>query len=289
MSLKLPTGAAKVAGVVGRPIVHSLSPVIHNAWIRAAGLDAAYAPFCPPDDNFERFVRGLKGGAIAGLNVTAPFKERALALADDADEVARKAGSANLLLFHEDGVIEARSTDGYGLVKAFAEQAKGFRFSQGPVAILGAGGAARAAVGALLKAGAPEVLVLNRTAQRAEELVFALGEAEVSAHALSDAERLFPRCRAVINAAAGGPLPPISALPEDAVVMDMSYRPLKTGLLQAAEARGLRTVDGLSMLINQAIPSFEAFFGRLPPRIGVRALALAAAGLEEAAPEAANA
>ena len=103
---RLPDGEAMVAGVAGRPIAHSLSPVLHNAWIAGAGLNAAYVPFAPPDDGFERFVRGLRGQTIRGLNVTAPFKERALELADEADEVARRAGSANVLLFHPDGRIE---------------------------------------------------------------------------------------------------------------------------------------------------------------------------------------
>ncbi len=270
--------AATVAGIVGLPVAHSLSPLIHNAWIAAAGLDAAFVPFAPPEDGFDRFIRGLRGGAIRGLNVTAPFKERALALSDDADAVARVSGSANVLLFHHDGTIEARSTDGLGLVRAFAEQAPQIEFWQSPVAILGAGGAARAAAAAMLDAGALRVMILNRTVQRAEDLVFALKHMRVTAHALGDSARVLADAKVVINAAAGGPLPPIDVLPEGAVVMDMTYRPLRTGLLQAAAARGLGVVDGLSMLINQARPSFEAFFGQAPPDIDVRKLALKVLG-----------
>lgn len=273
--IRLPDGEAMVAGVIGRPIAHSLSPVLHNAWIRAAGLNAVYAPFCPPDEGFERFIRGLRGGVIRGLNVTAPFKERALELADDADETARRAGSANVLLFDAEGRIEARSTDGLGLLGAFAEQAPGFAFDR-PAVVLGAGGAARAAAAALLGAGCPEIRIVNRTASRAEELVFAFRE-RLQAYPLARAGEAMEGACAVVNAAAGGPSPPLDALPEDAAVMDMNYRPLKTALLQAARARGLRAVDGLSMLINQAIPSFEAFFGSPPPQdADVRALALAA-------------
>jgi shikimate dehydrogenase len=264
-----------VAGVVGRPIAHSLSPVLHNAWIEAAGLNAAYVPFAPPDEGFERFVRGLRGGVIKGLNVTAPFKERALELADEADEVARRAGSANLLLFHADDRIEARSTDGIGMIGAFTEQAPGFAFDR-PAVVLGAGGAARAAAAALLGAGCPEIRVVNRTAARAEELVFAFRE-RLQAYSLTRAAEAMEGACAVVNAAAGGPSPPLDALPADAAVMDMNYRPLKTALLQAAEARGLRPVDGLSMLINQAIPSFEAFYGAAPPpEMDVRSAALEA-------------
>jgi shikimate dehydrogenase len=265
-----------VAGVTGRPIAHSLSPLIHTAWIEAAGLDAAYVPFAPAEDGFERLVRGFRGGAVRGLNITAPFKERALELADEADETARRCGSANVLLFHRDGPVEARSTDGLGLLGAFAEQAPDLDLSSRPAVVLGAGGAARAAAWALLGAGAPKVFVLNRTASRAEELVFAFGSTALSAHGLSDAERLFAQSGVMINAAVGGPLPPIDALPEGAAVMDMTYRPVETAILKAAKARGLLPVDGLSMLIHQAVPSFEAFFGQAPPSVDVRAKALKA-------------
>jgi shikimate dehydrogenase len=270
------SGAATVAGIVGRPIAHSLSPLIHNRWIEALGLDAVYVPFAPGLDDFDRFVRGLRGGAIRGLNVTAPFKERALALADVTDEAARDSGSANLLLFDDTGEIEARSTDGVGLLAALAEQAPDLELSQAPAVILGAGGAARAAAAALLDAGSPRIVILNRTAQRAEDLVFALKSERLAAHSLSEAAVLFRDAGLVVNAAAGGPAPPLDALPEGAAVMDMTYRPLETGLLRAAKARGLTPVDGLSMLIHQARPSFEALFGQAPPDLDVRAAAIAA-------------
>lgn len=268
------TGAARIAGVVGRPIAHSLSPVIHGAWIADAGLDAAYVAFAPEDDKgFERLVRAFRGGIVRGLNVTAPFKEAALALSDRASEAAIRAGSANVLIFHADGVIEALTTDGEGMLAAFAEQAPGWSPADGPVAVLGAGGAARAAAAALIDAGCPAVRVLNRTAARAEELVFAIG-GPIFAHALSDAREAVKGCTALINAAAGGPIAPLDALPEGAVVMDMSYRPLETPLLAAARAQGLRAVDGLAMLIAQARPSFQAFFGEAPPATDVRAVCL---------------
>ena len=261
------TGAAVVAGVAGHPIARSLSPVIHSAWIAAAGLDAAYVPFRPPVDGFERFVRGLRGGAIRGLNVTAPFKEEALALAGEADDRARAAGSANVLLFDDEGFVEARSTDGIGMLAAFAEQASGHALQAAPAVVLGAGGASRAAVAALIDAGCPEIRIVNRTAARAEELVFALG-ARTRAFALAEAGKAFAGAGTLVNAAAGGPLPPLDALPDGAAVMDMNYRPVETALLRAAKARELTAVDGLAMLIAQARPSFEAFYGQ-PPPVGV--------------------
>lgn len=175
------TGAAIVAGVCGAPIKHSMSPVIHNAWIAAAGLDAAYVPFAPAEDRFEAFIDGLRGGAIAGLNVTIPFKERALAAADTASDLARMAGAANLLIFEADGSIRADNTDGPGLLAAIAAQAPGFDVSAAPVVILGAGGAARGAVAALLLAGAPQVRIVNRTLARAQELVAAFGDKTLAA------------------------------------------------------------------------------------------------------------
>ena len=276
MNAPLPSGQALVAGVTGRPIRHSLSPVLHNAWIRALGIDALYAPFAPEEEGFERFAKGLRGGVIRGLNVTAPFKERALALSDEPDAVALKAGSANLLLFDENGYIEARSTDGYGVTLAFAEQAPDVDLTARPVAILGAGGAARATVAALLDAGVPEIRIINRTAARAEELAFEF-KARIFAFSLADAEKAFEPCGALINAAAGGPLPPLNALPEGAAVMDMTSRPLEPALRRAAKARDLAAVDGLSMLIWQARPSFEAFYGVAAPLdLDVRAIAIAA-------------
>lgn len=270
------TAAATVAGIVGHPVTHSLSPAIHSAWIAALGLDAAYVPFRVQPDGFERFVRGMRGGAVRGVNVTAPFKEQALAASDEADQAALDAGSANVLIFHDGGHVEARSTDGLGMIEAFAEQAAGVSLDAAPAVVLGAGGAARAAVAALRLAGSPEVRVVNRTVQRAEELVFAFKDG-VSAYSLAQANDAFAGAGVLVNAAAGGPLPPLDALPDGAAVMDMTYRPLETGLLKAARARGLTPVDGLSMLIAQARPSFQAFYGVAPPAdLDVRGLAIAA-------------
>jgi len=156
-----------IAGVAGQPITHSLSPLIHGAWIAAAGLDAAYTAYAPDDAaDFEALVMTGRGGALRGLNVTAPYKEQALALADATTATARACGSANLLLF-ADGRVTADSTDGAGLMAALAEQAPGLELEGRPVVVLGAGGAARAAVHALIMAGA-DVAVLNRTRARAE-------------------------------------------------------------------------------------------------------------------------
>ncbi len=275
------TGAAMVAGIIGRPVTHSLSPVLHNAWIEAAGLNAVYAPLAPTADGFRALVDGLRGGVIRGVNVTIPFKEEALAAADEASDRARLAGAANLLLFREDGTIFADNTDGLGMLGALAVQAPGFDPKAEPAVILGAGGAARGAAAALFLAGVPEIRIVNRTPDRAEALARDIG-ATVSAVA---AEGALIGANLIVNATSlglGGGLGPdadLAAAPKTAVVLDMVYKPLRTEFLFRAAGLGLRTVDGLEMLIRQAVPSFEAFFGQAPPAaVDVRALALKAVG-----------
>ncbi|WP_309605352.1 shikimate dehydrogenase [Phenylobacterium sp.] len=276
------SGNTRVAAVVGSPIVHSLSPVLHNAWLEAAGIDGVYVALEVDEPGFASFIKGLRATSLAGLNITLPYKESALAAAHDAHPRARRAKAANLLSFGDHGTIWADNTDGLGLLEAFAEQAPGFDPRAGPVAIVGAGGAARGAVAALLDAGCPEIRIINRTPARAEALATELGG---QAYDLCDAEAVFFGAQAVINTTSAGltdgpPLDlPLAATPEACVVMDMVYKPLVTPFLAQAQALGRPTVDGLAMLIGQARPSFEAFFGQPPPRdLDVRTLALRALG-----------
>lgn len=277
-------GSTIVAGVAGQPVKHSLSPQLHNAWLDAAGVNGVYVPFAPPVDGFRRFAEGLRGGAVRGVNVTLPFKEQALSVADRATVRAQKAEAANLLIFERDGTITADNTDGLGLLGAFRDQAPGFDMRGGPIVILGAGGAARGAAAALAEAGAPQIRIVNRTLAKAEFVAGALGKTG-RPYALDQAAQALAGATAVINATSaglvnGGRLEiPLDATPEDAVVMDMLYRPLVTPFLQAARDLGRRTVDGLGMLVGQAEPSFEAFYGQAPPA-GVDARALALKALE---------
>lgn len=272
------TGATRVAGVVGRPILHSMSPILHNAWLAGAGIDGVYVPFSVVSDRFQDFAQSLRGGSVAGLNVTLPFKGQALAVADEATARARMAEAANVLVFRPDGTILADNTDGLGLLAAFAEQAPGFDPKAGPVVILGAGGGARGAVSAFLEAGCPEVRIVNRTVEKAEAIAAALG---AKAYPLAWADAAFDGATAVINATSAGLADaaaldvPLTLTPATAIVMDMVYKPLKTPFLRQAEELGRRTVDGLAMLIGQAVPSFEAFYGQPPPAsVDVRALVL---------------
>lgn len=265
--------------MVGNPIGHTLSPTIYNAWITAAGLDAVYFAAEPAREGFREFVRtpgpvpGLGRADFRGFNVTAPFKREALVVADLASRRAQRAGAANLLIFEAGGRILADNTDGEGLLAAFSEQVAGFDPRSGPVVILGAGGAARGAVAAFLDAGAPGVRLVNRSAARAAALAADFGEAVsvIEPHALTAA---LADANAIINATPAAPDIRLEQAAASAVVMDMVYRPLITPFLARAQAAGLRTVDGLAMLIGQARPSFTAFFGLEPPDVDVRAGAI---------------
>ena len=277
------SGATRVAGVVGRPISHSMSPILHNAWLAAAGLDGVYVPFSVQPGRFAGFIDSLRGGTVSGLNVTLPFKGEALALADEATFRARTADAANVLVFRDDGTILADNTDGLGMLRAFGEQAPGFDPKAGPVVILGAGGGSRGAAAAFVEAGCPDVRIVNRTLAKAQDIAGPLG---ATAFALNEAAKAFADAIAVVNATsaglAGSPALdlPLEATPAGAVIMDMVYKPLKTPFLAQAEGLGRQMVDGLAMLIGQGVPSFEAFYGHTPPEsVDVRALALKYLGL----------
>ncbi|HEV2082327.1 MAG TPA: NAD(P)-binding domain-containing protein [Brevundimonas sp.] len=260
-----------LGGVVGWPIGHSLSPLIHGAWLSAAGITGVYQALPAEDEPaFDALIARGKAGMFRGLNVTAPWKLRALrAAGSSASETARRAGSANLLTF-ADGQVAAESTDGHGLLTALREQAPGLELDGARVTVLGAGGAARAAVVALKDAGAV-VGVVNRSPDRARQLVAALDALHQTTEELRDADL-------VVNALPVDPAVDVDALSPHAVVMDMTYRPLHTPLLTAALDRGMTVVDGLAMLIGQARPSFQAIYGVAPPPTDVRTLCLRAMG-----------
>lgn len=261
------TGAARVAGIAGNPVAHSLSPVIHNAWLEAGGVDGAYVPFAPADAaGFEALVAAGRAGLILGLNVTAPFKEQAFALADEATAAARLTGSANILQFVK-GRVLADSSDGVGLMRGLAEQAPDLDVSGRAVVVLGAGGAARAGSGALVEAGA-EVRIVNRSRARAETLAADLGRSV----RVMEAGQALEGAALIVNALSVPPQLDFDLVAPGTVVMDMTYKPLETAFLKAARDRGLPTVDGLSMLIGQAAPSFEALFRLPPPPLDLRAL-----------------
>ncbi|MGK7869264.1 shikimate dehydrogenase [Falsiroseomonas sp. E2-1-a20] len=263
------SGKALKAGVLGWPVAHSRSPRLHGFWLDRHGIDGAYLPLPVRPEHFAEAVRALSRLGFAGVNVTIPHKEAAYALCDAVDAVGQRAGSVNTLFFRTDGRIEGTSTDGYGFLESIREQAPGWRASDGPAVILGAGGAVRSVAAALLDAGCPKLVLVNRTVARAEALARDLG----GAVAVSD-QPLLRDAALLVNGTSMGmqgepPLeidlaPLADRGPLGAVVADMVYVPLETPLLAQARALGLRAVDGLGMLLHQARPGFTEWFGVAP-------------------------
>ena len=258
------------AGIVGWPVAHSLSPVLHGYWLEKYGIDGAFERVPAEPGKFEAVIADLRAQGFSGVNVTVPHKEAAFALADKVDAAAKAAGAANLLIFGQ-SVIEGRNTDSYGLAETLRETI-GTLAGKNAV-LLGAGGAARGAVLALEALGATSIHILNRDAARAQNLAASLAShvnARLVPGALSDWNKVAAHAVLVVNSTSAGmgSTPPLdlnlAVLPGEAVVCDIVYVPLQTKLLKDAAARGLKTVDGLGMLMHQAAPSFEAFFGKRP-------------------------
>ncbi|MBL7239635.1 shikimate dehydrogenase [Komagataeibacter rhaeticus] len=260
-------GHTLLAGVIGWPVAHSRSPLMHNWWLRQGGINGAYVPLPVAPGQFETAVRGLLAAGFRGVNVTIPHKESAYRIVDRLHRSARRSGSVNTLVFDSDGKIEGYSTDGDGFVANV--EAHGIAVNGGRALLLGAGGAARAIAASLLDRGM-EVLVANRTRARADALAASLEGVVVVDWA--QAGSVLPGCAMLVNTTSIGmeggaqaqfPLDLAQADPA-LVVCDIVYVPRRTGLLEWAAGHGLRTVDGLGMLIHQAGLGFEKWFGAKP-------------------------
>ncbi len=265
------TGAGKIAGVVGWPIGHSLSPVLHGYWLQDLKLDGAMVPLAVARDDFARVIAGLQRAGFRGVNVTVPHKEAAFALAHACDSAAEDAQAANLLIFRADGRIEARNTDTLGLTESLRQEMGSLEGRT--VLLLGAGGAARGAVLAMNALGAGKIQILNRHMDKAAALAAALKprvQAQIAAGGLADWTTHAATADLVVNTTSAGMKgnPPLAldlaSLRKDAAVLDIVYNPLLTPFLKDAAARGHKIIDGLGMLMHQAVPSFEAFFGVRP-------------------------
>jgi shikimate dehydrogenase len=258
-----------LAGVIGHPIAHSRSPRLHGHWLRRHGIAGHYVPMDIGRNHLEEVLRTLPKMGFRGVNVTIPYKEDALALADLVSDRAALIGAANTLSFREDGRIYADNTDGYGFIENLRQNALGWSAASGPAVVLGAGGAARAVVCALIDAGAPQIRLANRTRARADRIRADLG-ARVSVHDWSQAGHLLDDAATVVNTTSlgmeGQPELRLSLneLSKQAVVTDLVYAPLETQLLRNARERGNTVVDGLGMLLHQGIPGFERWFGARP-------------------------
>lgn len=262
-------GKIPLAGVIGSPIAHSKSPQIHRHWLKTYGLSGDYIPMDVSSANLREVLTALPKAGFVGVNITIPHKETVLEMADLVTDRATLIGAANTLIFRKDGKIHADNTDGYGFLENLKAGAPGWVPATGPATVLGAGGAARAVVSSLLDAGVPEVLLTNRTRIRAEKLANDFGN-RVTVIDWVQAANILEDSALVVNTTSLGMIGkqemrvPLDGLKRGSVVTDLVYTPLRTNLLAAAKNAGCVTVDGLGMLLHQAVPAFERWFGTRP-------------------------
>jgi len=258
-----------LAGVIGSPVAHSRSPRVHRHWLNTYGIRGYYIPMDIARDDLETVIRTLPRMGFVGVNITIPHKEAVMNIADQITDRATLIGAANTLIFRKDGKIHADNTDGYGFFENLRSGAPDWNPKGGPAVVLGAGGAARAVVASLTGAGVPEVLLTNRTRVRAEKLKEDFGN-RVRVVDWVQAGNIMEEASLVVNTTSLGMVGnpelrvPLDGLRKDAVVTDLVYTPLKTHLLEVAEQVGCTVVDGLGMLLHQAVPGFERWFGVRP-------------------------
>ena len=258
-----------LAGVIGSPIAHSRSPQLHGHWLKTYGVKGFYIPMDVATADLETVLRTLPKMGFVGVNVTIPHKETVLQIADLITDRATLIGAANTLIFRKDGKIHADNTDGYGFLENLKAGAPGWNPRAGAAAVLGAGGAARAVIVALIDAGVPEILLSNRTRARAEKLQADFGK-RVQVIDWTQAGNMVEDAALVVNTSSLGMVGkpemrvPLDGLNSNTVVTDLVYTPLKTRLLEIAEQKGCVTVDGLGMLLHQGVPGFERWFGPRP-------------------------
>jgi shikimate dehydrogenase len=259
----------KLAGVMGMPIFQSRSPVIHNHWIREHGIRGAYGHFPVQPDRVEPAIRGLSALGLAGCNITLPHKVAAMSLMDELTPMAKRIGAINCIVVQADGRLVGHNNDGFGYIQSIRDAQPTWRADAGPVVLLGSGGAARAVLISLVQEGANEIRLINRSRDKAEALAQGL-ESVVKVLDWSERHAALAGAVMLINTTNQGMYgqPPLDLnlddLPRHALVSDLIYIPLQTPLLVAASQRGNPTVNGLGMLLNQAIPAFEAWFGVKP-------------------------
>jgi shikimate dehydrogenase len=265
------SGTAKLAGIIGWPVAQAFSPRLHGYWLNEMRIDGALVPLPVRPEDFSIVIRGLMKAGFKGVSVTIPHKEAAFAICHETDLAARVAGAVNLLIFRDNGRIEGRNTDASGLAAALRENLDAGALKGKAVVILGAGGAARAAVVALHDIGAGEIRIVNRSRGRADQLAAALSpHVKPRLVVFDDWSKAAQGAALVVHSTSAGmkgaPSLDIAfdALPKDAVICDIVYNPLETSLLKRARAAGYKTIDGLGMLMHQGVPAFEAFFGVTP-------------------------
>lgn len=258
-----------MAGVMGWPVAHSRSPVIHNHWIRHYGLNGAYGLFPVQPQNIDDAIRGLKVLGLAGCNITIPHKVEAMKRMDWVDPLAQRMGAINTIVVQSDGALHGFNNDGFGFIQSLRDEKPDWRADAGPVTVLGAGGAARAIVLSLIDEGATEIRLINRTRAKANALAQEFGK-QVTSYDWSERHDALAACALLINTTNQGMHGQpdldlqLDLLPTTALVADAIYIPLETALLAQARQRGNTGVNGLGMLLNQARPAFKAWFGVMP-------------------------
>ncbi|MBT6266674.1 MAG: shikimate dehydrogenase [Tateyamaria sp.] len=263
------TNQIPLAGVIGTPIAHSKSPEIHGYWLKKYNIAGAYIPMDVNTSNLKEVLKVLPKAGFVGVNITIPHKETVLELADLVTDRATLIGAANTLIFRKDGKIHADNTDGYGFLENLKSGAPNWNPSAGPATVLGAGGAARAVISSLLDSGVPEILLTNRTKIRAESLAENFGN-RVKVIDWVQAGNILEGSALVVNTTALGMVGkkemriPLDGLSINTIVTDLVYTPLETDLLSTARQIGCVTIDGLGMLLHQAVPGFERWFGLRP-------------------------
>ena len=264
------TAEARLAGVMGWPVGHSRSPQLHGHWIRRYGIDGAYVPLAVPPEDLEAALRGLPALGFRGCNVTIPHKTAAAGLVDSRDAFAQRVGAVNTIIVSPDRTLAGSNTDGFGFLENLKQGAPDWRATAGPAVVVGAGGAARAVLAALLDDGVQRIRLTNRTAEKAKDLAGSLDPQRIEPVSWDERTDALAGAALLVNTTSLGMngQPPLDlsleAMPADAVVTDLVYTPLTTPLLSAAAGRGNPTVDGLGMLLHQARPGFAAWFGVEP-------------------------
>ncbi|WP_120498275.1 shikimate dehydrogenase [Kiloniella sp. EL199] len=270
------SGKARLAGVIGWPVSHSKSPRLHGYWLENLGIDGAYLPLAIEPENFEEALRGLMYSGFGGVNVTVPHKEAALTFCDEVDPLAKRIGAVNTIVF-KNGRSYGSNTDAFGFIENLKQGAENLDFSLdfsgAKTVVLGAGGASRGVIVALQDAGVQNIILVNRTRERAEVLAADLSSSAdgmITVADWDDRNDVLNGCDLLVNTTSLGMAgqPPLELsldkLPKSCVVTDIVYAPLITPLLALAKERGNKIVDGLGMLLHQARPGFEAWFGEKP-------------------------
>ena len=263
------THVIPLAGVIGHPIAHSRSPLLHKHWLRTYGIQGDYVPLHVSEHDLETVLRALPLMGFVGVNITIPHKVAVMDIVDHISDRAILIGAANTLIFRADGKIHADNTDGYGFIANLKQNAPGWQANAGPAAVLGATGAARAVITSLIEMGTTEILLSNRTRPKADALKSEFGS---KVHVIDwvQAGNMMEEATTVVNTTSLGMTGaaefrvPLDGLRPGTVVTDLVYTPLRTRLLTEAQAAGCITVDGLGMLLHQAVPAFERWFGTRP-------------------------